>query len=145
VRTGGNLEKVVIADRAHSSEGASSARDVAQRVEHIISALLAGGRGAASIELVAQRMVTSVRTLQRRLRAAGLSYSQVVQRARRTAAQRMLKDRGAGIGEVARALGYSDPAHFTRAFHRWTGSTPRDFRAHARSAAVDKHARRHNP
>ena len=138
-----HLEKSVIAEWALSSERASSARDVAQRVEQIIRALLAGGRGAASIDLVAERMATSVRTLQRRLRTAGLSYSGVVQRARRAAAQQMLKDRGAGIGEVARALGYSDPAHFTRAFQRWTGSTPRDFRA--RSAAVDKQRRRRNP
>ena len=135
-----HLEKSVIAEWAHSSERASSARDVAQRVEQTISARLAGGRGAASIDLVAERMATSVRTLQRRLRGAGLSYSAVVQRARRTAAREMLKDRGAGIGDVARALGYSDPAHFTRAFHRWTGSTPRDFRA--RSAAVEKRPRR---
>ncbi len=74
-------------------------------------------------------MGTSVRTLQRRLRAMGLTYSELVRRARRAAAQRMLKDRGAGIAEIARALGYSHPAHFTRAFGRWTGSTPREFRA----------------
>jgi len=98
--------------------------------------LLAGASRAASIALVAETMGTSVRTLQRRLRATGLTYSGVVQRARRTAAQRMLEDGGTGIGEVARALGYSDPAHFTRAFQRWTGSTPREFRA--RRASVEK-------
>ncbi len=130
----------MIPDRALSAERVSSARIVAQRVDQIIRALLADGRGAVGIEHVAERMATSVRTLQRRLRGAGLSYSAVVQRARRTAAREMLKDRGAGIGDVARALGYSDPAHFTRAFHRWTGSTPRDFRA--RSAAVEKRPRR---
>ena len=138
----GDLRKSVIADRALSSERASSARAVAQRVEQITSALLAGGRGAARIELVAERMATSVRTLQRQLRAAGLSYSGVLQRARRTAARQMLKDRGVGISEVARALGYSDPAHFTRAFQRWSGCSPRDFRA--RLTAIEKHPRR-NP
>jgi AraC-like DNA-binding protein len=132
----------VIPDQALSAERASSARAVAQCVDKIIRALLAEGRGTVGIELVAERMATSVRTLQRRLRATGLSYSGVVQRARRTAARQMLKDRGVGIGEVARALGYSDPAHFTRAFQRWTGCTPRDFRA--RSAAVENRPRR-NP
>ena len=77
-------------------------------------------------------METSVRTLQRRLRAAGLTYSQVVQQARRAAAQQMLRDSTAAIGRIARTLGYSDPAHFTRAFQRWTGSTPRDFRDRSR-------------
>jgi AraC-like DNA-binding protein len=112
-------------------------------VQQIITTLLAGASRAASIDLVAETMGTSVRTLQRRLRASGLTYSEVVQRARRSAAQRMLKDRGAGIGEIARALGYSDPAHFTRAFQRWTGSTPRDFRA--RWAATEKPGTRRDP
>jgi AraC-like DNA-binding protein len=40
----------------------------------------------------------------------------------------MLADSAAAIGQIARNLGYSDPAHFTRAFQRWTGCTPRDFR-----------------
>jgi AraC-like DNA-binding protein len=133
----------VTADRARLPKHDSSTRDVAQRVQQIITVLLAGGRGAASIDLVAEWMGTSVRTLQRRLRATGLTYSDVVQRARRAAAERMLKGRGAGIGVVARALGYSDPAHFTRAFQRWTGSTPRDFRA--QSAVIEKHGRFRNP
>jgi AraC-like DNA-binding protein len=53
-----------------------------------------------------------------------------VQQARNTVAQRLLKQRALPIGDVGRALGYSDPAHFTRAFQRWTGVTPRDFRRH---------------
>jgi AraC-like DNA-binding protein len=105
------------------------ARDTGQRAEHIIATLLAGASRAARIRVVAETMGTSVRTLQRRLRAIGLTYSEVVRRARRSAAQKMLRDRGAGIGEIARALGYSHPGHFTRAFGSWTGSTPRDFRA----------------
>ena len=112
-------------------------------MQQIINALLAGTRRTANIELVAETMGTSVRTLQRRLRAMGLTYSEVVQRARRSAAQQLLRDRSAGIGEIARALGYSDPAHFTRAFHRWTGCTPRDYRA--RSAAAGKPAIRRGP
>jgi AraC-like DNA-binding protein len=73
-------------------------------------------------------MGTSVRTLQRRLRATGLTYTEIAQRARCAEAQRMLKDWRPRIGDIARALGYSDAAHFTRAFQRWTGQTPRAFR-----------------
>ncbi|HYU90579.1 MAG TPA: helix-turn-helix transcriptional regulator, partial [Gemmatimonadales bacterium] len=73
-------------------------------------------------------MGTSVRTLQRLLRATGVTYAGVVQQARYAAARDMLKDHGRKIGDVARMLGYSDPAHFTRAFERWTGTSPRDFR-----------------
>ena len=122
------------ADRAPASEPGSSARDVGQRVQQIITALLAGRSGGARIGRVAEKMATSVRTLQRRLRRAGLTYSNIVQRARCAAAERMLKDGEVGIGDVARALGYSDPAHFTRAFQRWTGSTPRNFRSRAASS-----------
>ena len=90
--------------------------------------LLTGGSTSPRIGLVAERIGTSVRTLQRHLRATGLTYADVVERARRAEAQRMLKERQSPIGDIARALGYSDPAHFTRAFLRWTGITPRDFR-----------------
>jgi AraC-like DNA-binding protein len=90
--------------------------------------LLARGRRSPDIDLVAENMGTSVRTLQRQLRAAGLTYSELVRRVRCAAAQRMLKGRRPSIGEIALALGYSDHAHFTRAFQRWTGLTPREFR-----------------
>ncbi len=73
-------------------------------------------------------MLTSARTLQRRLRSAGLTYGHLVAEARRASAEQLLADRSRTIADVARRLGYSDPAHFTRAFQRWTGVTPRAFR-----------------
>jgi AraC-like DNA-binding protein len=97
-------------------------------VEQIVATRLADGGGSSDIQEVAARMGTSVRTLQRRLRAGGATYAGVVQQARLTAARRMLRDQARKICDVARVLGYSDPAHFTRAFQRWTGLTPRDFR-----------------
>jgi len=115
------------------SRGNLSTRDIGRSVERIIASPRGGH--VPSIVRVAETMETSVRTLQRRLRAAGLTYSQVVQRSRRAAAQQMLADGTGAIGEIAHTLGYSDPAHFTRAFQRWTGSTPRDFRD--RRAASD--------
>jgi AraC-like DNA-binding protein len=84
--------------------------------------------GAPAVGAVARAVRTSPRTLQRRLQEAGLTFAEVLQQARCVAAEQMLRDSGRKIGDVARALGYSDPAHFTRAFVRWTGITPRDFR-----------------
>jgi len=49
----------------------------------------------------------------------------------------MLRDQRWSLGEIARMLGYSDHAHFTRAFHRWTGVAPRDFRC-GRSAVTGR-------
>jgi AraC-like DNA-binding protein len=100
-------------------------------VQHVVTMLLADGRRYPDIQLAAATMGTSVRTLQRRLRAAGVTYALVVQQARCAAARQMLMERRRRIGDIARLLGYSDPAHFTRAFQRWTGTTPRDFRRRA--------------
>jgi AraC-like DNA-binding protein len=97
-----------------------------RHVRQVVQMLVPGG--APDVRLVARVVRTSPRTLQRRLHGAGLTFVGVVQQARCLAAQRMLRDTGRRIGDIARALGYSDPAHFTRAFIRWTGTTPRDFR-----------------
>ena len=94
--------------------------------------LLANGNRCSDIHLIADTLGTSVRTLQRRLRATGVTYADVVQQARSAAARQMLKERRPSIADVARLLGYSDAAHFTRAFRRWTGTTPRDFRRRSR-------------
>jgi AraC-like DNA-binding protein len=70
----------------------------------------------------------SARTLQRRLFDEGLTFAGIVARARLDVAQRMLDDPARRVIDVALDLGYSDPAHFTRAFVRWTGLAPREFR-----------------
>lgn len=106
----------------------STIADVTHHVQDVLTDLLAGESGRPDIQLVAARMGTSVRTLQRRLLAAGLTYSHVLQEARCAAAREMLMDHQRRISEVARRLGYSDPAHFTRAFRRWMGCAPRDLR-----------------
>jgi AraC-like DNA-binding protein len=114
----------------------SSPREIAERVRWVIGLLFAAGGRSPEIQSVAAEMGTSVRTLQRRLRATGSTYGDVVQQARCAAAQQLLKDRRRRIGEIARKLGYSDHAHFTRAFQRWTGVTPREFRRHDRRMPV---------
>jgi len=102
-------------------------RDFEQRVRGVIATLLAEG-SSARVQDIAARLATSVRTLQRRLHAAGVTYAGALQEERCAVARKLLRDQAHGIGDVARTLGYSDPAHFTRAFHRWTGSSPSAFR-----------------
>jgi AraC-like DNA-binding protein len=103
-------------------------------VRQVVGVLLAGG--PVDVRRVAHSVRTSARTLQRRLHGAGLTYAGVVQEVRFEAAREMLSDPGRKIGDVARTLGYSDPAHFTRAFQRWTGLTPSDFRRRGRARAA---------
>jgi AraC-like DNA-binding protein len=109
-------------------------------VRQIVTALLAGG--SSDVHLAAERMGISVRTLQRWLRAAGLTYAGVVREARCAAARQMLEQSSRKIRDVAIALGYSDPAHFTRAFQRWTGQTPRDFRRRDRGSVASARTRK---
>lgn len=119
----------------------SSPGDFQRRVHQVVTALAEGG--PPKVHQVASCVGTSVRTLQRRLRSAGGSYAGVLQQVRCQAAEQMLADSARAIGDVARALGYSDPAHFTRAFLRWTSLTPTDFRRRegARAAARAKRPR----
>jgi AraC-like DNA-binding protein len=83
--------------------------------------------GRVSVEEVAAKERVSVRTLQRRLRQWGFSFEEIVDDVRRTEAISLVRARQDSTMEIAFMLGYSDPAHFTRAFKRWTGLSPRQF------------------
>ena len=69
-----------------------------------------------------------MRTLQRRLAAAGMSYSSIVDSTRFQEALEHLREPTLSLSEIATALGYSDAAHFTRAFRRWSGKAPSEVR-----------------
>jgi len=87
-----------------------------------------GGRTPPTVREAAAELHMSVRTLHRRLQAAGLSYQGLVDDARRERAAELLLDRRMKLGFVAAALGYRDPANFSRAYKRWHGVTPRSTR-----------------
>ena len=67
-------------------------------------------------------------SLQRKLAEAGLSYQELVDATRKTAASEYLSNATLSIGEVGYLLGYSEPAAFHRAFKRWHGVAPQVFR-----------------
>ncbi|CAH1657411.1 Helix-turn-helix transcriptional regulator [Hyphomicrobiales bacterium] len=81
---------------------------------------------------IAEMARTSVRSLQRKLSAAGLTYSDLLEAARYEKAAKLLRSTDIKVIDVAFASGYADPAHFTRAFRRMSGTTPRRFRNEAR-------------
>mgnify|MGYP005849919165 CR=1 FL=1 len=82
-----------------------------------------------SRERVAKRLNISARTLQRRLNDWGITFEELVDEYRRYRAFRLLARNELSILEIAYSLGYSDPAHFTRAFKRWAGVSPRHYRS----------------
>jgi len=81
-----------------------------------------------TITEAAEIVGTSVRSLQRELSAADLSYSLLLDQVRFEKGAEMLRTTDAKITEVAHAAGYANPSHFTRAFRRFAGVTPREFR-----------------
>jgi AraC-like DNA-binding protein len=84
------------------------------------------------IESVAKLTDLSVRTLQRRLKLEGLRFNDLLNQAKFAHAKQMLGDSKLSISLVGESLGYSDPAHFTRAFRRWSGMTPSAHRQHSK-------------
>lgn len=79
---------------------------------------------AADLPRVAREMHLSPRTLQRRLGQRGISWQQLLDRTREQLARQYLADASLTLGDIALLLGFSEQSAFTRAFRRWTDSTP---------------------
>jgi AraC-like DNA-binding protein len=83
--------------------------------------------GEPELKSIAAGMRMSTRTLQRRLEAEGASFVDLVDEVRRARALEWIRaDRS--LAEISFLLGYSEPRAFYRAFRRWTGRTPSDWR-----------------
>jgi len=89
--------------------------------------------GYPSEKLAALLMGTSVRTLARRLSENGTSYQAVIDRLRFQVARDRLVNSDSRIIDIASAVGFGDPANFTRMFRRVAGLTPRQFRRAVRA------------
>lgn len=87
--------------------------------------------GSCSRAAAARHVGMHERALLRRLHAHGTTFQAVLDETRRTVALEMLRNTDATVARVAVAVGYRDSTVFTRAFRRWIGVTPREFRASA--------------
>lgn len=85
-------------------------------------------QGEPKLGPVANKLAIGPRTLQRRLKERGADFKALVDDTRRRFSLRYLQDRKNTLTEVAYLLGYSEVSAFNRAFKRWTGSTPSDYR-----------------
>jgi AraC-like DNA-binding protein len=81
------------------------------------------------MELAARRLGMSSRSLRRRLTEEGTSWNRITDDALGMLARRMLDDPTSSVKETAYALGFSDPTSLYRAFKRWTGKTPKQYKA----------------
>jgi len=84
--------------------------------------------GDASLDRLATKLGMSGRTLQRKLREHGTSHQELLDEMRRALAMRYLREPEMAICEVAYLLGFSESSALHRAFKRWTGMTPSEFR-----------------
>ncbi len=84
--------------------------------------------GTPHIELAAEITHTSTRTLQRHLAQSGLSYLELLAQIRYEEATWLLKEIDFPIKEIAYRLGYDDASHFSRAFRRFAGISPKEYR-----------------
>ncbi len=84
--------------------------------------------GPPSKSQIARRLATSERTLHRQLAERDESFQTIATRVRREAAESLLTTTHHSIADIAFLTGFSDQTAFTRAFKRWTGTTPAAFR-----------------
>ena len=84
--------------------------------------------GYPDLDTVADRLHLSSRTFKRKLREHGTSFRRLVDATRRAEAVRLLNTTTLSVSQVAERLGYADASSFTRAFHKWTSTSPGAFR-----------------
>lgn len=100
--------------------------DLPQRAARVITEQLACGH--LSDAKVAEALFMSSRTLQRKLSAEGTTFKQILEAIRQKLAMEYLKDEQLSFSEISYLLGYSEQSSFTRAFKRWTGTSPTQVR-----------------
>ena len=84
--------------------------------------------GHATSDQVAEILSMNRRTLSRHLKALGTSFREVADEVRFEIARQLLEDSSMEIDRIALFLGYSNASAFTRAFRRWSSTTPSEWR-----------------
>jgi len=116
------LDRILAEQLAHLDK-----KDVVTRCQaHLLEQL---SSGEVSSDVMAEQLNMSRRTLQRKLAEADLTYQELVDDTRRDLAMRHLEDPRHSITDVTFLLGFSQQSAFTRAFKRWTGMSPSEYRA----------------
>lgn len=114
--------------------GADGDQDIVTRLRRALSTGLLTGRVGGD-ELAAQ-LGTARRTLNRRLEEHGVTFQRILDETRFEFARQLLGNTHLGIAQIAAVLRYGDQSVFTRAFARWSGLPPREWRRTARSQSL---------
>ena len=89
--------------------------------------------------MISGRLGLSRQTLFRKLKAEGVTFEQVLDQLRHKLALQYLSGKKVSVNETAYLVGFSDPAAFSRAFKRWTGSSPRTIATTKRGERAGNH------
>lgn len=110
--------------------------DVAGHVPGLVARLFDSGN--VTMVEAARRLGVSVATLRRRIRRHGTTFNEIASDERRKLAERYLSKSSPSIGEIAFLLGFKNPSAFSRAFKKWRGVSPSEYRLNgtARGAAL---------
>jgi AraC-like DNA-binding protein len=103
-----------------------SAGKIATDVEKLIRDALPSG--IPGISQLAEKMGLSSRTLTRRLAETGLTFRSLIEKTQQEISRDLLKNPTISIGEIAYQTGFSEQSAFNRAFKRWTGQAPLEYR-----------------
>ncbi len=97
-------------------------KSISEQVKHIISKQLS--KDAVDAEKIACKLNMSRHTLYRKLKSEGHSFQELIEAVRKEKAIRYIKEKRYSLSEIAFLLGFSELSAFSRAFKRWTGTSP---------------------
>jgi AraC-like DNA-binding protein len=100
--------------------------DVTMRVQAKLIERLPNGQ--VDEEEIASSIHVSQRSLQRRLKEQGISFSQLLENTRRDLSLQYVRDPQHSFNEISFLLGFAEPGNFSRAFKRWYGKSPSQYR-----------------
>jgi AraC-like DNA-binding protein len=84
--------------------------------------------GTPNQEAIAHSLNVSLRSLQRKLNSEATNFKTLLESTRRELALLYIRETHRSLGEITYLLGFSEPSNFTRAFKRWTGVSPIEYR-----------------
>ncbi len=112
--------------------------DIVMQVKRLLTEQLPSGK--ATQASIARALNISPRSLQRRLHEAGTHYSEVLNDTRRELAIKHIRNARLSMGEITYLLGFAEVSSFSRAFKRWTGKPPGEYRAESTRQVVSRQA-----
>jgi AraC-like DNA-binding protein len=123
------LSQFVLDHLERASRTLSDVHDLQRSLKRVVCNALPSG--APNMTATAKQLGMSKRTLQRRLAENGTTFQSFVERTRQELASSLLRQTPQPLQEIAFLLGFSEQSAFQRAFKRWTGNTPAEYRSAA--------------